>query len=137
MQKDHLEYTQADNTSCRVAFVVHYACGIAALLLLWAVYPKDYDFGAAAKNSILFMDAQRVGSLPSDNPIPWRSNSLLYEGSQKLGFSNLTGGWMYGGELGESLPSPVSRSTVQKLELLATFFLIDLVALNIEDAYLQ
>lgn len=80
--------------------MIHYACGICALLLLWAVYPKDYDFGSAAKNSILFMDAQRVGSLPSDNPISWRSDALLYEGSERLGFSNLTGGWLYGGELG-------------------------------------
>ena len=86
--------------------MVHYACGIAALLLLWAVYPKDYDFGTAAKNSILFMDAQRVGSLPQDNQIAWRSDSLLYEGSQRLGFNNLTGGWMYGGELGEMFSYP-------------------------------
>jgi len=85
----------------RIAFVVQYLSGICALLLLWAVYPKDYDFGTASKDSILFMDAQRVGTLPADNPIPWRGNSLLYEGSQKLGFPDLTGGWMYGGELGE------------------------------------
>ena len=81
--------------------MIHYACGICALLLLWAVYPKDFDFGSATKNAVLFMDAQRVGPLPADNTVPWRSNSLLYEGSERLGFTNLTGGWMYGGELGQ------------------------------------
>lgn len=34
---------------CRVAFVLSFATSIAAMLLLWAVYPKDYDFGASTK----------------------------------------------------------------------------------------
>ena len=85
-----------------------YACGICALLLLWAVYPKDYDFGQAAGDSILFLDAQRVGTLPDDR-IPWRQDALLYEGSEKLGFPDLTGGWLNGGLIGAhstQLPLP-------------------------------
>ena len=89
---------------CRVLFLLSYACGIAALLLLWAVYPKDFDFGAASGTSLQFYEAQRVGTLPADNRIPWRSNSLLYEGSERLGFPDLTGGWMHGGELGQLVP---------------------------------
>ena len=76
-----------------------YACGICALLLLWAVYPKDYDFGQATGDSILFFDAQRVGTLP-DARVPWRHDALLYEGSEKLGFPDLTGGWLNGGIIG-------------------------------------
>ena len=34
---------------CRVAFVLSFVTSICAMLLLWAVYPKDYDFGAATK----------------------------------------------------------------------------------------
>ena len=34
---------------CRVAFVLSFATSICAMLLLWAVYPKDYDFGSATK----------------------------------------------------------------------------------------
>ena len=34
---------------CRVAFVLSFVISICAMLLLWAVYPKDYDFGSATK----------------------------------------------------------------------------------------
>lgn len=34
---------------CRVAFVLSFVTSICAVGLLWAVYPKDYDFGAANK----------------------------------------------------------------------------------------
>ena len=81
-------------------FLLHYACGIIAIVLLWAVYPKDFDFGLATKYSLNFFEAQRVGDLPTDNRIPWRADSLLYEGSDKFGTPDLTGGWMTGAELG-------------------------------------
>lgn len=34
---------------CRVAFVLSFVTSICAVGLLWAVYPKDYDFGASNK----------------------------------------------------------------------------------------
>ena len=34
---------------CRVAFVLSFVTSICAMLLLWAVYPRDYDFGSATK----------------------------------------------------------------------------------------
>ena len=34
---------------CRVAFVLSFVTSICAMLLLWLVYPKDYDFGSATK----------------------------------------------------------------------------------------
>lgn len=36
---------------CRVAFVLSFVTSICAVGLLWAVYPKDYDFGASNKVS--------------------------------------------------------------------------------------
>ena len=67
--------------------------------------PLQYDFGQATGDSLLFLDAQRVGALPANNPIPWRGNSLLYENATKLNsaFSNLSGGWMQGGHAGAPL----------------------------------
>ena len=44
-----------------------------------------------------------VGNLPSWYDIPWRSNALTYDADAALGFSNLTGGWCEGGEIGERL----------------------------------
>ena len=46
---------------------------------------------------------QAVGQLPPGNPIPWRGNALLYEQAPKLGFDDLTGGWMQGGVAGGQL----------------------------------
>jgi hypothetical protein len=46
---------------------------------MWALYPVNYDYGQACKMSNFFYNAQRVGALPADNSVPWRSNSLLYE----------------------------------------------------------
>ena len=41
-----------------------YASAVLALLLLWNVYPKDFDYGAAAGNGLLFYSAN-VGQLSS------------------------------------------------------------------------
>ena len=78
-----------------------YACSILALLLLWAVYPKDYNYGDAAAKGLLFYPANAIGRLPPNNPIPWRNDSLLYEKAPKFGFDDLTGGWMVGGIAGK------------------------------------
>ena len=34
-----------------------YLSAVLALLLLWNVYPKDFDYGAAAGNGLLFYNA--------------------------------------------------------------------------------
>ena len=44
---------------------------------------------------------QAVGQLPPNNPIPWRGDALLYEKAPKLGFEDLTGGWLQGGVAGK------------------------------------
>lgn len=83
-------------------FLVSWACSIIALLLLWAVYPADFNFGQATAASYKFYEAQRVGNLPPSNSIPWRGPALLYERSPKFGFDDLTGGWLNGGAIGAS-----------------------------------
>ena len=64
---------------CRIGLVLSFMAGITAVLLMWALYPVNYDYGQALKMSNFFYNAQRVGALPPDNNVPWRSNSLLYE----------------------------------------------------------
>ena len=64
---------------CRIGLVLSFLAGITAVLLMWALYPVSYDYGQALKMSNFFYNAQRVGALPPDNSVPWRSNSLLYE----------------------------------------------------------
>lgn len=79
-------------------------CTVCAIVLVWLVYPQEYDFSEAVNHSLSFFDTQKVGKLPADNPIPWRGDSLLYENGNypvNKGFLNVTGGWMNGGIAGE------------------------------------
>lgn len=64
---------------CRICLVLSFLAGITAVLLMWVLYPIHYDYATALKETNSFYNAQRVGALPADNNIPWRSNALLYE----------------------------------------------------------
>ena len=57
----------------------------------------------ALQDAYQFFEAQMVGNLPSWFDIPWRSSALTYDADTALGFSDLTGGWCEGGEIGDSL----------------------------------
>ena len=46
---------------------------------MWALYPTKYNYNEAVYASNFFYNAQRVGTLPLDNSVPWRSNALTYE----------------------------------------------------------
>lgn len=41
-----------------------------------------FDYKHALKKSILFLEAQRSGKLPSNNRIPWRGDSALDDGKE-------------------------------------------------------
>ena len=45
-----------------------YLSAVLALLLLWNVYPKDFNYGAAAGNGLLFYNAnvRRLPRYPSE-----------------------------------------------------------------------
>ena len=47
--------------SCRVMFLLSYLAAITAILLLWFVYPKVFDYSKATQDSLLFLDAMKVG----------------------------------------------------------------------------
>ena len=64
---------------CRIGMVLSFMAAVTAVLLMWALYPIHYDYNQALKMTNFFYNAQRVGALPADNSVPWRSNSLLYE----------------------------------------------------------
>ncbi|MEQ9669692.1 glycoside hydrolase family 9 protein [Coleofasciculus sp. G2-EDA-02] len=55
-----------------------------------------FNYGEALQKSILFYYAQRSGDLPDTNPIPWRGDSALNDGSD-VG-RNLTGGYYDAGD---------------------------------------
>ncbi|MEQ8995976.1 MAG: glycoside hydrolase family 9 protein [Coleofasciculus sp. B1-GNL1-01] len=56
----------------------------------------DFNYGEALQKSILFYYAQRSGDLPDTNPIPWRGDSALNDGSD-VGV-DLTGGYYDAGD---------------------------------------
>lgn len=72
----------------------------------------QYDYETILGQNFEFYNAERLGKLPADNRIPWRGDSLLYEiGPRSLGFGNVTGGWMGGGNAGtikNTIPTAMS-----------------------------
>ena len=72
----------------------------------------------ALGQSVKFLEAMRVGKLP-DSHIAWRHDSLLQEADTRNNFTDLTGGWMEGGNAGptvfrDSIPQPLSRTGVHR-----------------------
>ncbi len=41
------------------------------------VLPNEFNWGDQLRDSLTFLDAQKSGRLPADNPISWRGNSAL------------------------------------------------------------
>jgi len=61
----------------------------------------QYDYSTVLEKVFQFYDAERLGRLPQPFSIPWRHDSLMYQiGPRGLGFGNVTGGWVGGGNAG-------------------------------------
>ena len=61
----------------------------------------QYDYGQLMGMSYKFYAAERVGPLPGNYTIPWRGSAYLQEANTKVaGFTNMTGGFMTGGNAG-------------------------------------
>ena len=62
---------------------------------------SQYEYGQLMGMSYKFYAAERVGPLPANYTIPWRGSAYLQEGNTKVaGFTNMTGGFMTGGNAG-------------------------------------
>ncbi|KAK9837911.1 hypothetical protein WJX74_007544 [Apatococcus lobatus] len=101
--------------TCKGCFVIATIAPIIAVLLLWFVYPTVYtntDVSDALGQSVRFLEAMRLGSLPDTN-IPWRHNSpMTQEADPFNGFPDLSGGWMQGGNAGTlKLTMPIAFTT--------------------------
>jgi hypothetical protein len=66
------------------------------VLLLGQTAGAAYNYGEAMQKSIHFYLQQRSGHLPSDNPVIWRADSCLNDGSD-VG-RDLTGGYLDAGD---------------------------------------
>ena len=86
--------------ACKLAFVMTYVSSLLALMLLWAVYPAKYDYGAATGASLKFYEASRLGDLPAGSRIGFRGSTFPYERAPRFAFDDLTGGWANGGAVG-------------------------------------
>jgi len=97
--------------ACTVCFWMTSALSLAALVLLWLVYPPLYDYGTVVNSSLRFYDGQRLGPILRNGtngttvgplfPVAWRNASLAWErGPRALGFGNLTGGFATGADVG-------------------------------------
>ena len=74
-------YRQAPiyNLICRIMMFSSTALSLLGVVLVWLLYPRAYDYGAALANGLFFMDTQRLGELPDDFRVPWRQSAYLSE----------------------------------------------------------
>ena len=97
--------------ACTFFMLLSCAAGVAALVFLWLLFPRDVDFKRAAVMSLSFFDAQRSGSLPKGYPVQWRADSgeqniypIQFSNMSTNTFVNvradLTGGFYNDGEVG-------------------------------------
>jgi endoglucanase len=77
------------------------ALALGALTLVAAPHahaaPAGFDYAEALQDSMFFYDTQRSGQLAPDNPVDWRGDSDLSDGSDNG--VNLTGGFHDAGDL--------------------------------------
>ncbi len=59
-------------------------------------YSQNLNYGEALQKSMFFYEAQRSGSLPSENRVSWRSNACEHDGS--VDGIDLSGGWFDAGD---------------------------------------
>ena len=104
--------------ACTLGMWTSWAAGVAGIVFLWLLWPRNVNFERAADMSLSFYDAQRSGALPSNYPVTWRGDSGLMNVAQMTftvqskqnavlakGVTNtidvdLTGGFYNDGEVG-------------------------------------
>jgi hypothetical protein len=99
--------------ACKVGYWLSTLAALAAVILLWLVYPTDYNYGSFLGNAQTFYDAMRLGQLPANNNIPWRQSALVNAtGPRSLNWTSIAGGMMTGGIAGDlTLTIPTAFAT--------------------------
>lgn len=68
----------------------------------------------ALNYSNYYLDAQKVGTLPVDNPVPWRADAFISGTSEEIGPDDrdITGGYIQGGLAGNlKMTHPIAFTT--------------------------
>lgn len=87
--------------ACKVGYILTILAGICAIILLWLVYPQQYDYNRVMKDTFFFADSQQVGTLPANFEVPWRATAFANPPSvSKPNFGKITGGWITNGNVG-------------------------------------
>lgn len=108
---------------CKIAFVLTTVCGIGALVLIWLLYPKPFDYSGAIRNNFVFLQSMQVGTLPQNSlSVPWRSTAYAQDAKAPLvtPLTNIlgtthdsSGGWMTGGPGGNiKMTQPTAFTTM-------------------------
>ena len=75
-------------------------------------HPPFHCLQKVTQYALYYMDAQRVGTLPADNEVSYRSSALVYEESIGPANGDISGGWIEGGALGNlKMTVPTAFST--------------------------
>ncbi|KAL3150937.1 hypothetical protein ABBQ32_000684 [Trebouxia sp. C0010 RCD-2024] len=105
--------------ACQIGFWVSSLCALCAIILLWLVYPKTYDYSKMLDYSHQFYRSQWVGDLDGHNGIPtWRASPYAFTtevGPTRLNWGDITGGVMEGGDAGTVKITPTIAWTTSML----------------------
>ena len=75
-------------------------------------HPSFHCLQKVTQYALYYMDAQRVGTLPANNEVSYRSNALVYEENIGPANGDISGGWIEGGALGNlKMTVPTAFST--------------------------
>ena len=72
------------NVVCKITMLLSTACAITGIVLIWVLYPTSYDYSSTLTYAVSFYNTQRLGTLPENYPVAWRSSAFIEERSTKV-----------------------------------------------------
>ncbi|KAK9863564.1 hypothetical protein WJX84_010744, partial [Apatococcus fuscideae] len=90
--------------ACKIGYLLTILAGICAIILLWLVYPQQYNYSTVMNDTFFFSSSQQVGTLPANFAVPWRNSAFVNPPNPpavtKPNFGKITGGWITNGDVG-------------------------------------
>jgi len=103
---------------------ITFVAGAAAVFAMWGLFPARYEYEPVVAATQFALDAHRVGVLPAASSTPppsnarwlgapsFRASALLQEATSGPGETDLTGGWLAGGDGGNTKSTPATAFAV-------------------------
>eukprot|EP01023_Acetabularia_acetabulum_P045661 TRINITY_DN463_c0_g1_i1.p1 TRINITY_DN463_c0_g1~~TRINITY_DN463_c0_g1_i1.p1 ORF type:complete len:1207 (+),score=229.86 TRINITY_DN463_c0_g1_i1:181-3801(+) len=119
---------------CFTAFILAQVLPLAAVVLLWLLYPREVDYADVLNTVLTFFDAQWSGIIrPVDQALSWRRSSAMMDSVEIDGLNyDLSGGFYTGSSVGHAKITKNIAYTVTLLAWSALTFNTGLKEANLE-----